>query len=109
MSEISVLRQILIGFSFMKTPLSGHTTAEGGVFMQRKVAVENNLTNIAKALENKGYTVVNPKSGLDVIAAVVMGMDNNLMNIQNTVTKAPVIDAAGLTPEEVIARIESLK
>jgi capsule polysaccharide export protein KpsE/RkpR len=77
--------------------------------MQKKVAVESNLTGIAKALENKGYTVVSPKSGADVIAAVVMGMDNNLMNIQNTVTKAPVIVAAGLTPEEVVSRIESLK
>ncbi|MDF2500868.1 MAG: hypothetical protein K0Q77_1582 [Anaerosporomusa subterranea] len=77
--------------------------------MQKKVAVERNLTGIAKALEGKGYTVVDPKNGQDVIAAVVMGMDNNLMNIQNTLTKAPVIDAAGLTPEEVISRIESLR
>lgn len=75
----------------------------------KKVAVEANLTTIAKALESKGYTVVNPKSGYDVVAAVVMGMDNNLMNIQNTVTKAPVIDATGLTPEQVVSRVESIK
>lgn len=77
--------------------------------MQKKVAVESNLTGIAKALEQKGYTVVSPNNASDAIAAVVMGMDNNLMDIQNTVTKAPVIDASGMTPEEVISRIESLK
>lgn len=76
--------------------------------MQKKVAVESNLTDIARELENKGYTVVSPKSGDDIIAAVVMGMDSNLMNIQNTSTKAPVINASGLSTQEVISRIESL-
>lgn len=76
--------------------------------MQKKVAVESNLTDITRELENRGYTVVSPKSGDDFIAAVVMGMDSNLMSIQNTSTKAPVINASGLTPQEVISRIESL-
>ncbi len=77
--------------------------------MTRKVAVEDNLSTIKQALERKGYTVVSPKSQENVMACVVMGMDNNLMNIQNATTKAPVIDAAGLTPAEIVARIESLQ
>ena len=77
--------------------------------MAKKVAVEENLTGIKKALEQRGYTVVSPKSGESVTACVVMGMDNNLMDIQNTITKAPVIDAAGMTAEQVISRIESLQ
>ena len=77
--------------------------------MTRKVAVEDNLSTIKQALERKGYTVVSPKSQERVMACVVMGMDNNLMNIQNAATKAPVIDAAGLTPEEIVSRIESLQ
>ncbi|MDF2569656.1 MAG: hypothetical protein K0R55_1260 [Sporomusa sp.] len=75
----------------------------------RKVAVEDNLSTIKQALERRGYTVVSPKSNESVMACVVMGMDNNLMDIQNTVTKAPVIDAAGMTPEQVVSRIESLQ
>lgn len=77
--------------------------------MAKKVAVEENLSAIKQALEKSGYTVVNPKSNENVMACVVMGMDNNLMDIQNTITKAPVIDAAGMTPEQVISRIESLQ
>lgn len=76
--------------------------------MAKKVAVEENLSAIKQALEKSGYTVVSPKSNENVMACVVMGMDNNLMDIQNTITKAPVIDAAGMTPEQVISRIESL-
>ncbi|SMC75333.1 YkuS family protein [Sporomusa malonica] len=77
--------------------------------MAKKVAVEDNLSTIKQALEKRGYTVVSPKSTESVMACVVMGMDNNLMDIQNTITKAPVIDAAGMTPEQVVSRIESLQ
>ncbi|WP_093793722.1 YkuS family protein [Sporomusa acidovorans] len=77
--------------------------------MAKKVAVEDNLSSIKQALEKRGYTVVSPKNAENVMACVVMGMDNNLMDIQNTVTKAPVIDAAGMTPEQVVSRIESLQ
>ncbi|HWR43781.1 YkuS family protein [Sporomusa sp.] len=77
--------------------------------MAKKVAVEDNLSTIKQALEKRGYTVVSPKSKESVMACVVMGMDNNLMDIQSTVTKAPVIDAAGMTPEQVVTRIESLQ
>lgn len=77
--------------------------------MAKKVAVEDNLSSIKKALEQKGYTVVSPKSKENVMACVVMGMDNNLMDIQNTITKAPVIDAAGMTPDQIVSRIEALQ
>jgi hypothetical protein len=87
----------------------GNNTLKGGVFVAKKIAVEDNLSAIKQALEKGGYTVVSPKSKENVMACVVMGMDNNLMDIQNTVTKAPVIDAAGMTPEQVISRIESLQ
>lgn len=76
--------------------------------MAKKVAVEENLPNIAAALTQKGYTVVSPKSREQIIAAVVAGMDENLMNIQTTATKAPVINASGLTPEQIVSRIEAL-
>jgi len=88
----------------------GNNKLEGGVLVAKKVAVEDNLSTIKQALEKSGYTVVSPtsKDG-GIMACIVMGMDNNLMNIQNTITKAPVIDATGMTPEQVISRIESLQ
>ena len=76
--------------------------------MERKVAVEDNLTNIKNVLQQKGYTVVNPKSRDEVLASVVMGMDKNLMDIQTAANRAPVIDASGLTAEQVVAKIEQL-
>ncbi len=74
----------------------------------KKVAVEDNLSEIAGTLKEHGYTIVSPKSKENVVATIVMGMDNNLMNIQNTTTKSPVIDATGMTPEQVLTRIEAL-
>lgn len=76
--------------------------------MNRKVAVEGNLSNVKAALKQKGYTVVSPESREDVLASVVSGMDKDLMNIQNTINRAPVIDAAGLTAEQVVSKIEKL-
>lgn len=76
--------------------------------MAKIVAVEDNLSTIKQAFEKKGYTVVSPNSKESILACVVMGMDNNLMDIQNTVTKAPVIDAAGMTPDQVVSRVEAL-
>lgn len=77
--------------------------------MTRKVAVEDNLSTIKQVLVQKGFKVVSPESKENVVACIVTGMDNNLMDIQNAVTKAPVINADGMTPEQVVARIESLQ
>ena len=73
------------------------------------VAVEDQLTGVKKMLAERGYTVVSPKNAGDVTAIVVTGMDNNLMNIQNITSKAPVIDATGMNPHEVLARIRELE
>ncbi|CVK19804.1 MULTISPECIES: YkuS family protein [Sporomusa] len=77
--------------------------------MTRKVAVEDNLSAIKQVLTQRGFTVVSPESKENVMACIVTGMDSNLMDIQHTVTKAPVINADGMTPEQVVARIESLQ
>ena len=37
----------------------------------------------------------------NVDAIVVTGMDQNVMGIQTTSTKVPIIDASGMVPEEV--------
>jgi AmiR/NasT family two-component response regulator len=73
-----------------------------------RVAVEETLTNITEELKNNGYQVV----GLDnqeldeVKAVVVSGQDINMMNMADIKTEVPVINARGMTPEEVRREIE---
>lgn len=74
--------------------------------MEKTVAVEEGLTSLKNLLLQKGYHVVGLKASLPVDAAVVTGMDNNLMNQQNLVYEVPVIDATGLTAAEVVSELE---
>jgi hypothetical protein len=73
-----------------------------------KIAVEDQLTDVKQMLQENGYTVVSPKNSANVAAVVVSGMDNNLMNMQGITTKAPVIDAAGKSPDQILSRIRQL-
>jgi len=78
-----------------------------------KIALEDNLSSFAPYLEDKGFEVrllhsvaSGPLEGFD--AVVVSGQSNNFLNIQNTLTRAPVIDATGLTPEQVYRHIKQV-
>ncbi len=74
--------------------------------MEKTIAVEEGLTNLKKLLLQKGYQVVGLKTSLPADAAVVTGMDNNLMNQQNLVYEVPVINATGMTAPEVVSELE---
>lgn len=79
--------------------------------MDVKIAVEDNLSSFASYLQNKGFEVNivdSPNSAPlnDYDAVVVSGHSNNFLNMQNTSTTAPVIDASGLTDEQVYQRIK---
>jgi len=73
------------------------------------VAVEQSLTNVSEALRQKGYDVVEMQTASDAqncAAFVVTGMDNNVMGMQDTSTKAPIIEASGLSADQVCQEIE---
>ncbi|MFE8694806.1 YkuS family protein [Cytobacillus sp. FJAT-53684] len=75
----------------------------------KKVAVEQSLTNISEALREKGYDVVDLNSAADVencSACVVSGQDSNVMGMQDALTKASVIEASGLSADEVCQQVE---
>ncbi|WP_462411865.1 YkuS family protein [Neobacillus sp. Marseille-QA0830] len=75
-----------------------------------RVGVEQSLTNITEALRNKGYDVVELKQESDATncdCCVVTGLDSNVMGIQDTVTKAPVIEANGMSADEVCQAVQS--
>jgi len=75
-----------------------------------KIGVASSLTDVKDALMEKGYDVVelkneNDASGCD--CCVVTGLDSNMMGMHNTVTQGSVIEASGLSAEEVCRQVES--
>jgi hypothetical protein len=75
-----------------------------------KIGVEQSLTNVQQALEEKGYEVVQLRQESDAQGCdccVVTGLDNNIMGISNVVTAGSVIEASGLTAEEICQKVES--
>ncbi|MFJ7976892.1 YkuS family protein [Peribacillus sp. NPDC096379] len=76
----------------------------------QKIAVEGSLTNISEALREKGYDVVELKQESDaqnVDFCVVTGLDSNMMGIQEASAKGSVIEASGLSADEVINELEN--
>lgn len=80
-----------------------------------KVGIEPTLTPIRDYLSEKGYNVVNISRGVQegsvdytqFDAIVVTGMNENFLNMQDTVTSGIVINASGLTPSQVEREIEN--
>ncbi|WP_312108834.1 YkuS family protein [Brevibacillus reuszeri] len=68
-----------------------------------RVAVENSLSEIRKMLCENGYDVVDLGNWQQVVDAIVItGQDINVLGDQNkTITSAPVINAEGMTVNEV--------
>jgi len=90
-------------------PQFGYHTSEEVVFMP-KIGVEASLSNIKQVLQEKGYEVVELKQESDAAncdCCVVSGLDSNVMGMHDTVTQAPVIEAKGLSAEEVCQQVES--
>jgi len=78
--------------------------------------VEENLTPIEEFLSERGYEVENINftdaeeiSSLvdEFDAFVVSGLDSNMLGIEDTETDAIIIDASGMTPEEVYDELEA--
>jgi hypothetical protein len=81
-----------------------------------KIAIEHDLTPVKYYLSTKGYDVEcidfngQPSSKLqNYDAIVVTGLNSNVLGIQDTKTSALVINADGMTPEQVAQELESQK
>lgn len=75
-----------------------------------KVGVEQTLTNVSEALRDKGYHVVTLKEQSDAKncdVCVITGQDENIMGIQNVVSKGSILNASGLSAEEVCQEVEN--
>lgn len=77
--------------------------------MHKKVAIEKNLENVKEYFENRGYQVDTiSDSQIDTIgeisnydAIIVSGGNKDFLGIHDTNTKTPIIDATGITPDEI--------
>lgn len=81
----------------------------------KKVSVQKGLNPIKNYLIEEGYEVKefdNRKKNAGNFlnrydAVVVTGENQNIMGTQDTISKAPIIDATGMTVEEVKNQIEN--
>ncbi|MGE7688404.1 hypothetical protein B1B04_05555 [Lysinibacillus sp. KCTC 33748] len=77
--------------------------------MTRIIGVEQSLTNVEDALKAKGYEVIQLRTEEDAKkcdACVITGQDRDIMGISDPVMAGPVIDADGLSADEVIQRVD---
>ncbi len=79
----------------------------------QKIAVQRGLTPVQEYLSGHGYDVetvdfdaFSKSQDEDYDAIIVTGMNNDFLGMQDTATGAPVIDATGMTPEEVCEQIQ---
>lgn len=75
-----------------------------------KIGVEGSLTNVQQALREKGYDVVPLKNESDANGCdccVITGLDSNVMGISDTVIAGPVIEANGLSADQICQMVES--
>lgn len=74
-----------------------------------KIGIEQSLSDVEAALKEKGYEVVTMKTEDDAKGCdccVVTGLDTDMLGISDTMTGASVIQATGLTADEICQQVE---
>lgn len=80
------------------------------VDVMAKIGVEQSLSDIQQALRDKGHNVIELKQEHDTEGCdccVISGLDHNVMGMQDTSMKGSVINADGLTADEVCQAVEN--
>ena len=77
-----------------------------------RIGVEESLTDVQQALTEQGYDVSQLRhtadaANVDFDFCIVTGLDTNVMGIQDTTTKASIIEANGLTADEIVNEIKN--
>lgn len=74
-----------------------------------RIGVEQSLTDVQQGLESMGYEVVQLKQEQDAQGCdccVITGQDQNVMGIQDAAIRGSVINAHGMTSEEICRQVE---
>jgi galactitol-specific phosphotransferase system IIB component len=76
--------------------------------MKAKVAVEADLPNVSNYLEEQGYQIIEFMHSDEIVedlrevdAIIISGMQENLLGMEDVETDAIMIEASGLSPEEI--------
>ncbi|RZT23116.1 MULTISPECIES: YkuS family protein [Fictibacillus] len=75
-----------------------------------RIGVEQSLTNVSDALRAAGHEVVELRQEQDANGCdccVISGQDENVMGMQNAVTQGSVLNAHGMSADEVCQAVES--
>lgn len=80
----------------------------------KNIGVQKGLTEVTDYLRSKGYTVRDLGENIqnsasqwdDLDAIVVADYNNDMMGYSDTSTKLPIINASGLTAEDVKRQID---
>ncbi|MGE5474926.1 MAG: YkuS family protein [Ignavibacteriales bacterium] len=80
----------------------------------KNIGIEKGLTSVKNYLNQRGYmaseidfTHKNDPSFIKNLDAIVLtGIDDNFLGVQNVTTNIPIIEATGLSPEEIVNLIE---
>ncbi|KOY81449.1 YkuS family protein [Lysinibacillus macroides] len=77
--------------------------------MSKIIGIEQSLSNIENALKAKGFEVIqlrNEEDAKKCDACIITGQDRDIMGMSNPVIDGPVIDADGLSANDVVQRVE---
>ncbi len=82
--------------------------AEVVLLSRAKVAIEGQLSPFSRVLKEAGYDVIplDDRALSTAQAIVVQGTDNNFLGMEDPLTRAPVINADGMTPNQVLDAVE---
>ena len=78
--------------------------------MSKVIGIEQSLSNVEDALKAKGYDVIQLRNEQDAKkcdACVVTGQDMDVMGISDPVMDGPVIEASGLSADEIVQRVDN--
>ena len=75
--------------------------------MAGRIAVADGLRPVRECLRAAGFEVVSTSGGIpeDVQAIVLSGLDDNLLGRQDVVRRVPIVNADGMTPEQVAGEV----
>ncbi|KHF40857.1 YkuS family protein [Halalkalibacter okhensis] len=74
-----------------------------------KIGVEQSLTDVQQELQSMGYDVVQLKQEQDANGCdccVITGQDQNVMGVQDAAINGSVINAHGMSAQEVCQQVE---
>jgi len=85
-----------------KNGLKKAVVQEEVVKLEKRIAVEEGLSDIKEVLQENGYKIIGMDNVREASAVVIAGIDEDVMGMQDLIAKIPIINAEGKTGEEIL-------